>query len=224
MKTTKYFFLLLSLQFLISCHMDGQNWYKSGIKGQGPKVTETLDLPAFDAISLNISGNVYLRQGNTQSVKIEAQQNVLDQIVREVSGNHWKIKFDQNVRNHDAVKIWITMPTLTEACISGSGDIIGESAFKGLGDLTVGISGSGNIDLEVEAKNLNSGISGSGDIRAFNLACRTADINIPGSGDCEVFVSEFLKVRISGSGDVFFKGNPDLDVSISGSGNVIDAN
>lgn len=239
MKTTKYFFLLLSLQFLISCHTDGQSWYKTGIKGEGPKVTETLDLPAFDAVSLQISGNVYLRQGSPQSVKIEAQQNILDQIVREVNGNHWKIKFDQNVRNHDGVKIWITIPHLTSLAVSGSGDIQGETAFTNLGALNLAVSGSGNIALNADSKSLDVGISGSGDmdlagstgecdirisgsgdVEAFDLAASSCKVKISGSGDASVRVSNDLEVGIAGSGDVYYKGSPRIKSKISGSGEV----
>ena len=40
----------------------------------------------------------------------------------------------------------------------------------------------------------------------------------------EVFVTEYLKVRIEGSGSVYYRGNPELDVFIDGSGDVVDDN
>lgn len=214
-----------------------QSW--SGIRGEGPKVTKKLDLERFDGFSLSFNARVLVRQGSPQAVEVEAQENILNNIETNVSGGRWKIKFDQNVRNHDGVTIWITIPTLTEASISGSGDIVGETPFNGLGDLKVGVSGSGDIKLDVEAKNISSGISGSGDItlggsagkldvrisgsgdiRASDLSADYCSVHISGSGDVEVNAREDLEVSTSGSGDVYYRGRPRVKAKVSGSGKV----
>ena len=68
-------------------------------------------------------------------------------------------------------------------------------------------------------------ISGSGDINSFDLISDRGFVEINGSGDTEVFVNEFLSVKITGSGDVLFKGNPDEIISdITGSGDLRDVN
>lgn len=231
--------LILVASFAIATAAQAQNWGGWGIKGEGAKVKKTLDLDNFTGFEMAISGNIYIKQGNTQSVTIEAQQNIIDNIVTTVSDKNWKIKFDQNVRNHDGIKIWITIPTLTKAYVSGSGDIVGETKFTGLGNLTTGISGSGNVRLEVEAKDidgkisgsgnvklsgsanaLNIGISGSGDFYADALKTQNGTIKVSGSGNCTVDASESLNVQVSGSGDVKYKGRPKVSAKVSGSGDV----
>lgn len=210
--------------------------------GSGPIVTEELDLPAFNGVELSISAQVFIRQGNEQSVTVEGKQNLIDELERDVRNGIWDIEFDRCVTNMDEMKIFITVPDLTSLKISGSGDIVSENTFV-IGDIDLNISGSGTIDLGLEADDINARISGSGkinmegigdqldldvsgsgDLTAFGLTLRTADITISGSGDAEVFVTDTLLVRISGSGDVFYKGNPSVDVSISGSGRVVDSN
>jgi len=234
----KIFVLTLAFAAAVAT-VTAQNWGWNGIKGEGPKVTKTLEVSSFDGFTMAISGNVYLRQGNTQSVKIEAQQNIIDNIVTDVTDNHWKIKFDQNVRNHEGIKIYITIPNLTKAYVSGSGDIIGETKFTGLNNLVTGISGSGDVKLDVEAqtiegkisgsgnvrlagsaKSITIGISGSGDFYADGLRSESGTIKISGSGDATVDASESLSVQVSGSGDVKYKGRPRLSAKVSGSGDV----
>lgn len=238
MKTIQFFSLLLATSFLVSCNMNAQNW-GSGIKGEGPKVTKTLDVSAFDGLGLTISADVYLTQGNTQSVKIEAQQNIIDNLVTDVENGYWRIKYDKNVQNSGDVKIWITVPTLKKIGLSGSGDIIGETAFKNLGDLDLSVSGSGGIKLDANSTALEVGISGSGDMKlagttgncnvkisgsggveAFDLAAKTCNVRISGSGDANVNVSDNLEVAIAGSGDVVYEGSPKVKSKISGSGDV----
>jgi len=239
MKIIKLFCLIISVNLLTAYTGYPQNWSANGIKGEGPKVTKTLDISSFDGIGLAISGDVYLKQGNRQSVKIEAQQNIIDNLLTKVENGTWKIKFDKNVRQHEDVKIWITVPNLKKVSVSGSGDVIGESAFKNLDDLSLAVSGSGKIQLDADSKSSSiavsgSGkmklagqtakcsiaISGSGDIDAFDLASQTCSVVISGSGDASVNASDDLNVVIAGSGDVLYKGNARVKSKISGSGDV----
>ena len=238
MKSIQLFALIVAANLLFSCTGESQNWYGSGMKGEGPLVTKTIDLSAFDAVGLSIDADVYLSQGS-QSVKIEAQQNILDNIKKEVDGKYWKIKYDKNVGKHEPIKIWISVPDLIAATVSGSGDIKGEGSFKGLGDLKLAVSGSGNIDFDSNSSSLNASvsgsgnlnlngstgdcqikISGSGDIDAGDLLSSTCSVKISGSGDASVNVKENLEVAIAGSGDVVYRGNPRVKSKISGSGDV----
>lgn len=225
---------------LISTSACTQNWSSGpGVSGEGPKVTKTLDIATFDGLALNIAADVMIRQGSPQSVKIEAQQNIIDLLKKEVKDGVWKISFEKNVRNASDIKIWVTVADIKQLSVSGSGSIIGENSFSNLGALALAVSGSGAIKLDSDSKSLDAAISGSGnmslngntgastmrisgsgDIEAFGLKARTCEVKISGSGDSNVNVSESLDVAIAGSGDVYYKGKPSVRSKISGSGNV----
>ncbi len=239
MKSTMFSALTMLAVLFCSATACTQNWGGLGIAGQGPVVSKTLDIEAFSGLSLAISADVYLSQGSTQSVRIEAQQNLIDILKKEVKNGVWKISFDKNVRNHEKIKIWVTVPTIKELGVSGSGSIIGDSKFSNLGDLSISISGSGDVKFNADSKNLNAAISGSGNIllagstgvsnvsisgsgnvKAFDLVAQRCEVRISGSGDSSVNASESLDVAIAGSGDVFYKGRPSVKSKISGSGSV----
>lgn len=231
--------VMFSLLVLCTWNTQAQSWWKSGISGEGPIVKRTLDLDGFSAVRLTNSANVYIRQGSPQTVEVEAQENIIDNLKREVKDDAWTIAFDQSVRRHEGMKIYITVPNLRALRVSGSGNITSESRFTGVEDMDVSISGSGNIRLEVESATVASHISGSGNIKlrgttgrhevrisgsgdvdAYELTSEACKVQISGSGDCDVDVSEDLEVRISGSGDVNYKGRPRISSRISGSGDV----
>ena len=87
------------------------------------------------------------------------------------------------------------------------------------------ITGSGSMDLIGICDEFDYTISGSGDVNSFGLISDRGFVEINGSGDTEVFVNEFLSVKITGSGDVLFKGNPDdITSDITGSGDLRDVN
>lgn len=239
MKNWKTLFSTLTFCLVLTASLSAQNWWKSGIKGEGPVVEQNLQLDEIEGITLAFSGNVYIKQGNTQSVKVVGQQNIIDNIKREVSNGHWKIGFDRPVRNHDKLNVYITIPTLNRAVVSGSGNISTEGKFKTSGDAYVGVSGSGNIDLNLSASSIESKISGSGNIalggstndmsihisgsgsvKAYELEAANCSVSISGSGGAKVNVNDDLSVRISGSGDVYYKGRPRVKSKVSGSGDV----
>jgi hypothetical protein len=236
MKQQTSFFALLTALLLTSA-LPAQSW--NGIRGEGPQVTRQLDVDDFDGFTLAINARVQITQGSARSVEVEGQENIIDNIVTDVRDGRWKIKFDQNVRRHDGLTIRITMPRLQEASISGSGSIEGQGPFTGLDDLQIGISGSGDIDLDVEAADIRTSISGSGDIRlggsanrhevrisgsgdvhAAELNAKDCQVRISGSGDAEVNASDMLEVSTSGSGDVYYRGRPRVKAKVSGSGKV----
>ncbi len=238
MKSFRLLVLLFAISITAVQFTGAQNW-GNGIKGQGPKVTKNLNIDAFDGIALSISADVYLRQGSPQSVKIEAQQNIIDNLETAVKEGTWKIGFDKNVRGHDGVKIWITVDDLRKIGVSGSGNVTGEGKFTNLGDLTLWVTGSGDIMLESSSKAMDVSISGSGDVKlkgttgacdmkitgsgnisAFDLEATSCSVKITGSGDSSVNVREQLDVAIVGSGDVYYKGRPSVRSKITGSGDV----
>jgi len=222
---------------LASCESD----VLPGISGEGEVVTRTLDIDEFTGFTNAIAADVYVTQGDVQEVTIEAQENIIDNLeLDKVTGGSWTIDFNKWVRRAKPIKIYITIPTLDKAKISGAGEIIGETAFTDLDFLELGISGAGNIDLEFycneldlrvtgagsmtlvgEASEMNAAITGAGDIKAFDLETERTEFRISGAGSGKLTVSEYLKASISGSGNLYYRGTPDTDVHISGAGSVI---
>ncbi len=243
MKTSKTLITFLAIALFSINSVTAQNWWGwgKGIKGEGKVVKKTVELDKFTSIGLAIAADVIVTQGNSQEVTIHAQQNILDNIKTEVRNGNWEITYKENVKEADRVIVYITMKKLDGAYISGSGKIKGTNVFDRSDDLEFAVSGSGDIELEVETSDIQSAISGSGDIilsgnantqevaisgsggiSAYDLKTDKASISISGSGQCKVNVSSSLEVSIAGSGDVYYKGNPaKLDSSIVGSGDVV---
>ena len=172
--------------------------------GEGDVVTEVLNIDDFDGIKLMVDADVFITQGSEQKVEITAEQNIIDEIERDVRNETWEIEFDRCVIRHDDIQIFIVMENIELLSISSSGFIRGENNFN-VDDIDLRITGSGDMDLALEATDVDgeitgSGkiflegitddfdidISGSGDYRAFDLIANRGDIRITGSGDSEV--------------------------------------
>jgi hypothetical protein len=227
--------LLTAPLFFTSCQDD----LFDVIDGTGEITQATVEVEHFHSFVNAINADVYLTQGDQQGVEIKAQANIIDNIRLDVVNGSWRISYRHPVGFARAVKIYITIPKLNSAIISGSGDLITETPFTGLDKLSLVISGSGNVDVESETEKLDVLISGSGNmhlsgmtgslkalvtgsghIDAYQVSTPVADVTISGSGSIYVAADDVLDVLISGSGSVYYRGNPEVNATISGSGRV----
>lgn len=207
--------------------------------GEGPTVTKELTLGEFTGIDLDVSATVFVTQGEEFQVTAEGQENIINMLELDINNDVWEIDYDQNcVGRHNGLSIYVTMPAVERLEVNGSGEIISENVLeastmdlriKGSGDMDLAlavselntrIDGSGGMKLEGTADDIEVVIRGSGDLKGFDLDVLRADVNVDGSGDVELSVSEFIRVEIDGSGDVFFRGDADLESDINGSGDV----
>lgn len=231
---------LIALALIVSsCGKNNRN-----IKGTGPVVEESFNFPPISGTALSIDGNVIVTPGDSQTVRIQGQQNIIDNIEKNVSNDGvWRIGYYTSVRNHAGITIYITTPHYDYATISGSGNTETMGYFSDTTNVYTNISGSGNIIMYnhaniIESEISGSGnmllygtantqyinISGSGNVSSFGLETYESYVKISGSGNSQVNVEHYLDVNISGSGSVYYLGNPEMSVNISGSGAVINSN
>ena len=214
--------LALLLVTIVSLPLQGQKWNRQSISGTGGMVTQTLDIDNFDKLGVALNAKVILTQGNTQSVTITGQQNIIDIIEKDVNGRSWDIGFPNKykVKNYDRLTIKITMPSFRALGIAGSGEIETNGNFNRLGNVNMSIAGSGDISVSGSAEDIQLEISGSGSIDVAGLTSTDSQVGISGSGDCQVNLGGKLDVSIAGSGSVRYKGSPSVSSSIAGSGSV----
>lgn len=236
MKTQILLLTCLSLFLLNSCEKS-----LLGIKGKGAMETNTPNISGtIQGVDASVDATILYIKSDTDSVSVRAQQNIYENMEFDTHGGVLYIEFDKRVRNHDGITIEIYASECRHAHISGSGEIYGNGLFKTDQDVSVKISGSGDVTLNVEAPEIQAhisgsgeislqgsvyktdiDISGSGDVKASDLQTEKCSVDIAGSGNVSIAVSDKLSVKISGSGDVYYKGSPSISTDISGSGDIV---
>ena len=230
------FWILLLFATLFTCGCIGP--YSDCITGSGNVVSEEFTVDEFHSVGFEVYGNLYVTQGAPQSLRIEAEDNVLEALTAKVENGRLTISSDRCFGNIKPINVYVSMKEVRDLSSSGYGNIIGQSEINsdtlkvsisgsGSSDLTLHveelntvISGSGKSNLKGTAKVHNSVISGSGDINAFDLSTERTDITISGSGNVEVDASQELDVSIFGSGNVYYTGDAALNQTVSGFGRV----
>ena len=214
-------------------------WSAVPTRGLAEIISESRDVSTFHSIRLSVHGDVTVTQGKSQSLKIRADDHIMPRLRTKVRNGTLVISSTGVVRGPAFLEIDIEMEEIKGLNISGSGTIKFKNKIEA-DTVSLKISGSGSIFLELDASDIDTKISGSGvinlsgtvrshtieisgsgDTKAFELITEKTSVKISGSGDCMVNVSENLDVKISGSGDVEYKGSPKVNFRGSGSGSVM---
>jgi hypothetical protein len=236
MKNLKLIILALAVTGA-SCSMNGQS-YKS-VHGNHNVVTSERHTGTFTGIKVSSGVDVYLKQGDEEIVKVEADENLHEYIITEVKDGILHVYTEANIRDAAKERVYVTMKDIKSVRTSSAGDVVGESPIKSeslelsassAGDIKleiyakeveVDISSSGDMSLSGEADKLEADLSSAGDLNAYDLRTREAEISVSSAGDAEINVSERITARASSAGDINYMGNPGyVDVHTSSAGGI----
>lgn len=214
----------------------------TGYWGSGHVVSETRHVSGFNSVFIMTSGDLTIEKGDTESLTIEADDNLLKYLTSDVEGTTLRLSIENfvSLRYVTRIRYHLVVKNLEEVQLFGSGDIdapeleadhmritilgSGNMLLEGLNatDLKVNLSGSGNLNVRggnVENQDLT--LMGSGSYNADDVKSGTANINIMGSGTARIWVTDQLHATLMGSGDVEFYGDPSVESNSLGSGDVV---
>ena len=192
----------------------------NAVRGSGNVVTQPRQVAGFTSVSLSGSGMLVIEQSGTESLSITADDNLMQYLTSNVSGGELELgtRAGTSVSPSQDITYRITLRKLDGLELSGSAT----AQVRGVATdrLEVSISGAGEVTISGRADAQEINISGSGEYLAAGLASKAVDIDISGSGNAELAVSDKLDVEVSGSGSIDYVGHPAITQSVSGSGEI----
>jgi hypothetical protein len=202
--------LMLSVM-LAACSLLGE-------RGSGTMAIEARDVSGFSEVDLNGSGTVMVSVTGTESLKIEAEDNILPLLTSEVRDGRLVLGAKESISPTREIVYTVTVINLEAVAVSGSGSVVAVDVVAN--GFEVDISGSGLVTPEGASEHLDLSISGSGVFEGEGFVSATGTVSVSGSGDAVVDVTNDLVVDVSGSGTVRYIGDPAVSTSISGSGEI----
>ena len=214
------------------------------INGDGNLKTETRSAGQFNDVQVSGSVDLYIKQDSNRSVKIEADQNLLEYIEVYNEGDRLVVRTRNgyNLRPSQDIKVYVSSPVFKKLETSGACDIYSENQIVSSDPIELGMSGScdGKLDLKApkvitdlsgacsieikgETKDFSAGGSGSTNFKCFGLMAENVEVDISGAGDAEVYASVKLDVDVSGAASVRYKGNAGVSQKVTGAGSVTKA-
>ncbi|UCC45887.1 MAG: DUF2807 domain-containing protein [Candidatus Zixiibacteriota bacterium] len=194
-------------------------FFRRHIEGSGDIVSEERIVDSFQRIKSSGSFDIEVKVGEEQTVTVWFDDNLIEYVITEVRRGTLEIRTERSYSSYDGCRIQITVESLEEVSLSGSGNIYVENLAGD--EFVCTVSGSGDLTAEGEVNELEIKVSGSGEVDARDLKAREAYVRVSGSGDVDVWATESLTGRVSGSGDITYYGNPeDVSTRVSGSGDI----
>ena len=182
--------------------------------------SEPRDVGGFDEVELRGVGNLFIEQTGSESLSVEAEEEVLPKIRTEVENRRLTIGPEPNsiINTTKPINYRLTVKDLNALEVYGSGDVEAEGIDTD--ELAVHISGTGEVEISGNTDSQEVDLLGSGEYKAEDLESKEAKIDVSGSGSAMVNVSDQLDAEVSGSGAVEYIGDPTINQDVSGSGEV----
>lgn len=194
---------------------------------------EIRSIQPFTRINFKDFGNLNLIQGDEVSLTIEADEDLLPDLISEVHngtltlglGKDWFDRIGKLVASvfsgtEKNVTYTLTCVDLEKINISGKCTLKCDALKSD--DLQLKVSGLGILTFSsLECNTLNLRISGRGEFYAAGCVNKQ-DIQISGSGEIQTpnLASKSIKFAISGKGNATVRVEDSLDIAISGMGRV----
>ena len=217
------------------------------ISALSAKAQETKNVAVKNISSITVSSGIdlYLTQGNTESVSIKSDAETLKDIVVEQSGNNLTIKLKDGVNwggmfKNRIIKAYVNYKNLNAVAASGGSDLYTQNQMKAdklavrasggsdvkmnlvCNDLSIASSGGSDVELKGKAENMTLQASGGSDVDAYEFITQYAKVTASGGSDANVYVAKGLEASASGGSDVHYKGDAAVKkTSSSKSGDVI---
>jgi hypothetical protein len=205
------------------------------LKGNGNVTESERNVSGILSVEVEDGIDLYISQGNKETIKIVADQNLHQYIKTETDGDNLRIYLSKMVRKAKTLKVYLSVKDIKGIGVSGGSDLYTESTLKS-NTLSVICSGGGDAKIDVDvnklkfkasggsdgyikgsAKNLQAKATGGSDIHASDLVAGDCHIEVTGGSDAKINVSGELYVKASGGSDVSYKGKPThVDANTSG--------
>lgn len=199
----------LSVLLLMSCCS-----YQS-TKGSGNVITENRTVSDFSKIECSSGLIVYLSQGDTHSVKVVADDNVIESITTKVSNNTLVINHRGNFRNVKSLKIYVTFVSLDKLNVS-SGSMVSAEENLDMGNLNINVSSGAIVKMKGEVKNLVVKSASGSILSCEKFKAKNCTLNAGSGSVCDVYASGNLIINASSGSVVNYYGKPEhKDVSAS---------
>jgi hypothetical protein len=174
------------------------------VRGSGTVVQADRSVSNITGVELAMQGTLHITTGASETLRIEAEDNLMEYIQTDVRLGKLVIDTRQNtdLRPTRPTNYYLTVTGLSSVVISSSGDI--ETDNLQSGSFSITISSSGKLSISgLDCTSLQVKISSSGDVKISKLMAETTSVTISSSGNLDILGGQVQQqgITISSSGE-----------------------
>ncbi len=232
-----FYFLAIPLLFLSLSCTERNSFSSSDEIKEKKALTGVTRLKVDGVFSLTIS------QSDEESIEVEGDEAMVNKLLIDQEGELLSLKMEEDVEDSffddKNLKIHIHIKDLKEFNYEGVGNVKTNGLFK-VADLKLIGNGVGNLELELDAQEIDADFdmvgniklrgkanratfinNGIGNLNASELIVQNINVNSSGIGNVELNCVGDLSLVVDGIGKVSYSGNPRIiKKEVSGIGKV----
>ena len=184
--------------------------------------TQTRETKSFHGIKVSTGIDLYLSQGDNEKITVEADDDIIDDLVTVVKDGILKIYMEKNFswRWHTTRKVYVTFRDLDLLDASSGSDVESKEPLH-VKTLKIEASSGSDIELEVNADELyvktssgsdadlkgrtnflKASSSSGSDLNAAELHTRVCEVSASSGSDASVYVTERINAKASSGADI----------------------
>ncbi|MEY3648159.1 MAG: hypothetical protein RLZ13_1044 [Bacteroidota bacterium] len=236
MKSILQFLAIPLLLLSISC---GERNYSVSTNS----IQEKKNLTGVTRLQLDGVFNLTITQSDQESIEVVGDESMIKKLLIDQDGDLLTLSMEEDLEDNffdkNELRINLSLKDLKELKYDGVGNVKTTGTFK-VGDLRLIGSGVGNLELDLDAQQIDADFdmvgninlqgkanrafftnNGVGNLNASNLIVKDMEINSSGIGKVEIHCTGDLSLVVDGIGKVSYSGNPRiLKKEVSGIGKV----
>ncbi|MBE0640166.1 MAG: DUF2807 domain-containing protein [Bacteroidales bacterium] len=189
------------------------------LNGNKNVVSQERTVENFTGIDVGGAFVVYLTIKDQTTLKVEADENLLDAITTKVKGDRLYIS-SSGLRNATKLNIYVTVPEISNLNVSGAARIEGSNTITST-NLDIIASGASEVRLDIDVEQLKVDASGASDVKLTGSA---GSSNLMASGAAHIkakdLVSEVSTANASGASSISVNSNTKVTTKTSGAGDI----
>ena len=214
--------------------------FSDGINGSGKIISKMVQVSNFSMLDIWGGPNVTIKKGDTESLYIEAEDNILPLIDASVANNTLKIGFKPATFHiNKTIKYVITMKSLEGIRATGGSSFIVEGnfisdkmdlEFRGMisaslpnidvKSLTASLMGKAQATLAGKAPKQDLNLRGECIFDGKALSGKDVSVKVVGGGVAKVNASDTLVAVVYTDSEVEYFGKPKITSNIIGEGKI----
>jgi len=236
MKKLKLIFGIASLFLLTFITACGQ---MSGVRGNGNVISQDRDIENFTSVSASSGLDVFVKQGDAISLRVDADDNIIDLIITEVKDGKLIIKTSENIRRAKKKSIYLTLIDIDKLSVSAGCDFVSETVIKS-DILKISVSSGADVDLQLDIEKLKCSVSSGADVDllgkanhfeasassgsdlvADGLISQSCQVHASSGGDVSVNAQKSINAKATSGGDIHYFGSPaEVNVKSTSGGDI----
>jgi len=208
----------LACLFFLTVLAAGCHGMGAQIRGSGKRERQKRTVAPFTSISTEGAFSIEITCQKELSLEVEGDDNVLEYVTNDVSGNVLRLKSSKRYSTSEPVKFRISVPNIEGFSLNGAGRVdikdMKNDRFE------IDANGAPVISVSGTTKTIDIGVNGAGKIDATKLHVARAVVDANGAGIVDLEVSDQLDATVNGPSTVTYKGDPVVNKNVRGPGRV----